>query len=135
MMAYHLYNEMLDICGLNMKQVAMISFCKQMALSLSYKDGDPKKLDKLTKREREMAVEEVPDLLTYFSYMINPATATTGPFHEFAPFKDFINKQGRFADLKMFETWPAAFKRFFHAYLCLGVMLAFPVITGVGGRD
>lgn len=106
-----------------------------MSLSLSYKDGGPKNLGKLTKRERLMAVKEVPDLLTYFSYVLFPAAAISGPFHEFAPFNDYIHNQGRFADLKKFETWLPAFKRFIQGFICLGVMLAMPAFTGVAGID
>lgn len=99
MISLHCYYELLDINILNMSQVTKISYCKQMALSLNYKDGDPKNRDKLTKREKAMIVDEVPDLLEYLSFVLFPGEAVSGPFSEYAPFKDFINLRGRFAEL------------------------------------
>jgi hypothetical protein len=106
-----------------------------MSLALNYKDGDKKNIDKLTAREKTMVVKEVPDLFTYLAYMWFPGS-TIAPFHEFATFDDFIHLRGRFASLKSFETWPAAFKRFTQGWLCVIVMVGIiPVYLIPKGRD
>ena len=117
----------MDINKINLSQVAKVGLIRSMSASLSFKDGDAKNKENLTKREKAYLIDKVPDLLTWLSYVHFPATMI-GPFVEFATFDEFIHLRGRFADLKPFEAWPSAFKRFIQGWLCAAMSLAIPSI-------
>ena len=102
----HLYYEVLGINILNLASLAMISFCKQMSLSINYYDGQPELYEGLTTREKSRIVKEIPTLAEYLSYMMFPGQCVVGPFFEYAPFEDFIYLRGLYGEIKMFETWP-----------------------------
>jgi hypothetical protein len=97
----HFYYEMNDINVMGMSAVSMISFLKQSALALNYKDGG--NLDNVTPREKKMAVIAMPSLLTYLSYVLFVGGGM-GPFCEFATFDNFIHRRGDYAKLQSNET-------------------------------
>ena len=98
-----------------------------MTLALNYKDADKKNRENLTPREKKMMVEEIPSLMTYLAFIFFPAQALSGPFIEFALFDQYIQNKGHYADLKPFENWPTAFKRFIQGFGCLAVSILIQV--------
>jgi hypothetical protein len=122
----HFYYEMNDINVMGMSAVSMISFLKQSALALNYKDGGH--LDSVTPRERKMAVVEIPSLLTYLSYVLFVGGGM-GPFCEFATFDNFIHRRGDYANLKPFETLMPAIIQQVKGYVLVVISLAMPTFV------
>jgi MBOAT, membrane-bound O-acyltransferase family len=96
----------------------MASFVRQYVISLNYYDGgvDP---SKLTSREQQYALKQVPSFVDYFGYNFFSSTVMVGPFIEFKTFTDWINLRGQFKDIPAFGQIPTLMRRFAVACICI----------------
>lgn len=96
----------------------MASFVRQYVISLNYFDGgvDPAKL---TSREQQFALKQVPSFLDYFGYNFFSSTILVGPFIEFKTFTDWINLRGQYKDTPHLGQLPILGRRFGVALLCI----------------
>ena len=86
----------------------------------------------MTSRERYQAecFRERPSFLDLFHYF---AMINTGSMTEYRQFKEWINKEGDFAKMKLYSNWPAALRRVFEGVACIAV--AHKDIAGVSRND
>ena len=76
----------------------MVLTAKLSALAYCYKDGGEKD-EKLLPEQRDNKVEKLPNVLELLSYVYFPGACIVGPFFEFADFKMYIEKTGRYANI------------------------------------
>jgi len=74
----------------------MVLTLKIIAVAFNYRDGG---LDeaKLSPHQKETRLVELPSLLMYLSYILDPVTVLIGPFLEFREFSEFMLRQGVWA--------------------------------------
>ena len=74
----------------------------------------------MTSRERYQAecFRERPGFMDLFHYF---AMMNTGSITEYRQFKEWINREGDFAKMKLYSNWPAAFRRFFEGIACMAL--------------
>jgi lysophospholipid acyltransferase len=94
----------------------MVLTAKLSALAYCYKDGGEKE-EKLLPEQKDKKVEKLPNVLELLSYVYFPSACIVGPFFEFADFKMYIEKTGRYA--KIPSSAKHALLGFLRAKLCL----------------
>jgi D-alanyl-lipoteichoic acid acyltransferase DltB (MBOAT superfamily) len=94
----------------------MVLTAKLSALAYCYKDGGEKD-EKLLPEQKDKKVEKLPNVLELLSYVYFPSACIVGPFFEFADFKMYIEKTGRYANIP--SSGKQALLGFLRAKLCL----------------
>lgn len=96
----------------------MASFVRQYVISLNYYDGgaDPAKL---TSREQQYALKQIPSFLDYFGYNFFVGTVVCGPFIEFKTFTDWLHLRGQFKDVPTLGQIPTLMRRFAVGIICI----------------
>jgi lysophospholipid acyltransferase len=119
----HIYRMYRNFGGYDMDitTFTMVLTAKLSALAYCYKDGGEKD-EKLLPEQMDKKVEKLPNVLELLSYVYYPCASIVGPFYEFADYKMYIERSGRYA--KIPSSFEHAFKRFLTAKLCLVIHIA-----------
>lgn len=107
----HVYLYLIRDNSFGLSSHIMSSFVRQYVISLNYKDGgeDPKKL---TSREQQFALKQIPAFWDYFSYMMYLSAVLVGPFVEYRTFIDWANLSGHFKQMPTLGQLPTLARRF-----------------------
>ena len=107
----------------------MITFVKQMQITLNFCDGDRihQRESDLTPREKQKAITGEVSLIMYLSYMFNLQSSVIGPSFEYPDWEQFINLKGHHAQMRPFSNWFVAIKRFLTG---IGIMVVGLVLSG-----
>ena len=123
--------------GLNLPICMMFNYCRITSLACCIKDGTiiaaARKLknDKerkiplselnvdLKRYELAYAVEDVPNLFEFLSYIYFCGASISGPWYEYKDFHAWINLEGDFKNVP--STWKAALTRYITSWLCVAV--------------
>ena len=69
------------------------------SLGYCYSDGQPERQKSLIEEQESRKLDKKPTLLEIFSYISYPAANLCGPFFEFRDYIDFIEENGRYANI------------------------------------
>ena len=118
--ASHIYRMWTNFGGWDMDitTYTMILTAKLSALGYCYADGAEKEED-LLPEQKQYRVKELPTVLELCSYVFFCSGCIVGPFFEFADYKMFIERTGRYSSIP--STFVPALKKFLLGKLCLGV--------------
>ena len=96
----HIYRMIKNFGGYDMDitTFTMILTAKLSALAYCYKDGAEKD-EKLLPEQKDKKVEKLPNVLELLSYVYFPSACIVGPFYEFADYKLYIERAGRYAKI------------------------------------
>jgi len=101
----------------------MMAYTKLSSLACNIKDGDTHRTAKkegneadLKRREKYYAVEEVPSIFSYLSYMYFVGGSISGPWFEFRDLDDFFEARGHYENIHQFDTFYRGMERFAHAW-------------------
>lgn len=97
-----------------------------MMISCNYHDGQGTDTT-LTSREKKYALEQLPSIGSYCSYMFNMQSSVIGPSFEFKDFNNYLNNKGDYSKLTHFSNYPRAFLRYLQGLACFGVATVFGV--------
>lgn len=120
----HIYRMIKNFGGYDMDitTFTMVLTAKLSALAYCYKDGAEKDDEKLLPEQRDKKVVDLPNVLELLSYVYFPSACIVGPFFEFADYKMYIERTGRYS--KIPSTWKHALIKFLRAKLCLVIHIA-----------
>jgi len=100
------------INGLDLPLTMMFGYCRVTSLACCIKDGNTIKMTKkgepdLKGREKVFAVDEVPSILDFFSYMYFCGAPISGPFLEYKDLIQFFRLEGHYKNVSQASTfWP-----------------------------
>ena len=81
--------------GLDVPMNLMLNFCRLTSLVCCVHDGFKLKRDgedaDLKKREKEFAVQDVPSVLDFWTYMYYCGACISGPWYEFKDYKNYMS--------------------------------------------
>lgn len=75
--------------GFSVTTLAMITFVKQMMITINYRDGLGDYNAWMTSREKSYALKDRPSLLQYCSYLFNLQSSVIGPCFEFSDWENY----------------------------------------------
>ena len=108
--------------GLDVPMNLMFNFSRVTSLACCIRDGDIIKKSKakdkevdLRPREKAYAVEEIPSLFDFLSYLYFCGAAISGPWYEYKDWRQMIDREGDFKEIPN-TTW-AAVRRYFEAWI------------------
>ena len=81
--------------------IYMTMICRFSGFSFCYADGEIDD-EKLSKDQKNYKINDF-TILEYFSYIYFFPGSVIGPFYEFSDFRSFINQEGRYKDLSIFN--------------------------------
>lgn len=119
----HLYRMYANFGGYDMDitTFTMVLTAKLSALAYCYKDGGEQD-EKLLPEQKDKKVVQMPNILELLSYVYFPSACIVGPFYEFADYKMYIERTGRYA--KIPSTFKDTLLGFLRAKICLVVHMA-----------
>jgi lysophospholipid acyltransferase len=119
----HIYRMIKNFGGYDMDitTFTMVLTAKLSALAYCYKDGGEKD-EKLLPEQKDKKVIDLPNVLELLSYVYFPCACIVGPFFEYADYKMYIERTGRYA--KIPSSWKQALVHFLRAKLCLAIHIA-----------
>lgn len=109
--------------------IFMMNFIKFHMMSVNYSNAglldDPIKGKDLTTRERYFAepLRQPIGFIEFFNYYLFCGSSWTGMSHEYRWYKEFINREGDYANIPKDKLFAAFFGRAFHWLLCLITMI------------
>jgi len=99
--------------------VLMGAYCKLTSLACCLKDGETLRLARLNNsepdlksREIKFAVEELPSVLDFTSYMYFCGSAMSGPWFEFKDLMQLFRVEGHYKEIHSIPTFVPGFIRF-----------------------
>jgi hypothetical protein len=104
----------------------MFGYCRVTSLACNIKDGSVVKMTKkgekpdLKNREVAFAVEEIPSVFDYLSYMYFCGAPISGPWIEYKDLIQFFKFEGHYKNVQETHTVGKALLRFVQAWLCVG---------------
>ena len=127
---------------MDIRSYSMVLLCKLWATSWAYKDGvdladskkgDVKQESLMNPYHKENAIHVLPSFLEFNSYVLFYGGCVTGPFFEFAYYRDWIALKGQYANMPNglqdgFKSLMPAMIRLMHAIffivLNVGLLMA-----------